>query len=145
MCNLKLIIFTGTQKLGVGGVWGSSPTLPHRFAKVDLLPIASDSEKKKHKKYELFQKLLLTLLFSASRSSLPEVLCKKSILRNFAKFTEKHLCQRLFLNKVAGLRPETLLKKSLWYRSFPVNFGKFPRTPQVAASVLHVMHKINFD
>ena len=29
---------------------------------------------------------------------------KKSVLRNFAKFTGKHLCQRLFLNKVAGLR-----------------------------------------
>ena len=28
---------------------------------------------------------------------------KKVVSRNFAKFTEKHLCQRLFLNKVAGL------------------------------------------
>ena len=26
--------------------------------------------------------------------------------RNFAKFTGKHLCQSLFFNKVAGLRPE---------------------------------------
>ena len=31
----------------------------------------------------------------------------------FAKFTEKHLCQRIFFNKVAGLRPATLLKVSL--------------------------------
>ena len=37
-------------------------------------------------------------------------------------------CQRLFFNKVAGLRPGTLLKKSLWHRSFPVNFAKFLRT-----------------
>ena len=29
--------------------------------------------------------------------------CKKGVLRNFAKFTGKHLCQRLFFNKVAGL------------------------------------------
>ena len=29
---------------------------------------------------------------------------KKSVLRNFSKFTRKHLCQRLFFNKVAGLR-----------------------------------------
>ena len=29
-------------------------------------------------------------------SSLPEVFCKKGVLRNFAKFTGKHLCQRLF-------------------------------------------------
>ena len=30
---------------------------------------------------------------------------KKDVLRNFAKFTEKHLCQSLVSNKVAGLRP----------------------------------------
>ena len=28
---------------------------------------------------------------------------RKVVLRNFAKFTGKHLCQRLFFNKVAGL------------------------------------------
>ena len=36
------------------------------------------------------------------RSSRPELFCKKGVLRNFAKFTGKHLCQRLFFNKVAG-------------------------------------------
>ena len=29
---------------------------------------------------------------------------EKRILKNFAKFTEKHLCQSLFFKKVAGLR-----------------------------------------
>ena len=38
---------------------------------------------------------------------------KKGVLKNFAKFTGKHLCQSLFLNKVAGL----------------VDFVKFLRTP----------------
>ena len=38
-----------------------------------------------------------------SRSRRPEVFCKKAVLRNFAKFTGKHLCQCLFFNKVAGL------------------------------------------
>ena len=38
------------------------------------------------------------------RSSHPEVFYKKGVLRNFAKFTEKHLCQGLFFNKVAGLQ-----------------------------------------
>ena len=33
------------------------------------------------------------------RSSCPEVFCKKAGLRNFAKFTEKHQCQRLSFNK----------------------------------------------
>ena len=62
------------------------------------------------------------------RSSHPEVFCKKGVLRNFAKFTGKHPCQGLFFNKVAGLRPATLLKKRPWRRCFPVNFAKFLRT-----------------
>ena len=62
------------------------------------------------------------------RSSRPEVFCEKDVLRNFAKFTGKHLCQSLFFNKIAGLRPATLLKNRLWHRCFPVNFAKFPRT-----------------
>ena len=53
---------------------------------------------------------------------------KKGVLRNFAKFTVKHLYQSLFFNKVAG-RPVTLLKKRLWHRFFPVNFMKILRTP----------------
>ena len=47
------------------------------------------------------------------RTSRPEVLCKKVVLGNFAKFTGKHLCQSFFFNKVAGLTPTTLLKKRL--------------------------------
>ena len=62
-------------------------------------------------------------------SSRPEVFCKKGVLRNFTKFTGKHLCQSLLFNKVAGPRPATLLKKRLWHRCFPVNFAKFLRTP----------------
>ena len=37
-------------------------------------------------------------------SSRLEVFCRKAILRNLLKFTGNHLCQSLFLNKVAGLR-----------------------------------------
>ena len=46
------------------------------------------------------------------------------VLRNFAKLTGKDLCQGLFFNKVAGLRPAILFKKRLWHRCFPVNFAK---------------------
>ena len=42
---------------------------------------------------------------------------------------ENTLRQSLFFNKVAVLGPETLLKKKLWHRCFPVNFAKFLRTP----------------
>ena len=38
---------------------------------------------------------------------------KKGVHRNFAKFTGKLLYQSLFLDKVAGFRPVTLLKKRL--------------------------------
>ena len=74
----------------------------------------------------------LARLFSSiaeSGSSRPGVFCKKSVFRNFAKFTGKYLCKSLFFNKVAYFRPATLLKKRLWHRCFPVNFAKFLRTP----------------
>ena len=61
------------------------------------------------------------------RSSRPEVLCKKAVPENFAKFTRKHLCQSLSFDKVAG-GPATLLKKRFRHQGFPVNFAKFLRT-----------------
>ena len=58
-------------------------------------------------------------------SSCPEVFCEKGVLKNFTKFTGKHLCQSLFFNKVKKL----LLKRRLWQRCFLMNFMKFLRTP----------------
>ena len=54
---------------------------------------------------------------------------KKGLLKNFAEFTGKYLSQSLFFNKVAGLRPATLLKKRLWHKCFPMNIAKILRTP----------------
>ena len=76
------------------------------------------------KKSVHFQKKVITY-----RSSRPVVFCKKGALRNFTKYSGKHLCQSLFFNKVLDLRPATLLKKRLWHRCFPANFVKFLRTP----------------
>ena len=72
-----------------------------------------------------------TISQSTFRSSRPEVFCKKGVHRNFAKFQRKHLCQSLFLNKVAGsgLRPATFLKKRLWHSCFPVNFANIRIKP----------------
>ena len=53
------------------------------------------------------------------RSSHQKCSMKKSVLRNFTKFT----------GKVADLIPATLLKMRLWHRYFPVNLTKFLRTP----------------
>ena len=72
----------------------------------------------------MFLSLLKGFHLSKYKSSRPEVFCRKGALRNFEKFTAKHLCQSLFFNKVAGL-----LKKRLSHRCFPVNFAKFLRTP----------------
>ena len=45
----------------------------------------------------------------ATRSSHQRCSVRKDVLRNFTNFTGKQLCQSLFLNKVAGLRPASLL------------------------------------
>ena len=58
----------------------------------------------------------------------PDVFLKKSVLKNFAKFAEKYLCQSLFFTKVVGWRPVTLLKQRLW-QVFSVNFAKLIGTP----------------
>ena len=36
------------------------------------------------------------------RNSHPKVFCKKVVLRNFTKFTGKHLCQSLFLTALVA-------------------------------------------
>ena len=46
--------------------------------------------------------------FGKDRSGPPDVFCKKGVLRNFAKFTGKYLCQSLYFNLVAGLSPKFL-------------------------------------
>ena len=61
---------------------------------------------------------------SCSRSRHRRCSVRKGVLRNV---TISAVPESLF-NKVAGLRPATLLKKRLWHRCFPVNFAKFLRT-----------------
>ena len=52
---------------------------------------------------------------TASRSIHPEVFCQKDVLRNFAKFTGKHLCQNHFLNKPFN---KPFLKEDIWWLLF---------------------------
>ena len=49
--------------------------------------------------------------FHLSRSSQQRCSVGKGVLRNSVKFKGKHLCQSLFFNKVAGLRPATSLNR----------------------------------
>ena len=91
-----------------------------------------------------YPKKLEVTFFYYFRSSHRRCSVKKCVLSNFSKFSEKHLCQKLFFNKVAGLWQftrdvlwkrllyqilPTLLKNSLWHRCFSVNFAKFLRIP----------------
>ena len=77
------------------------------------------------------------------RSSYRRWSVTKGVLRNFAKFTGKHLCQSLFFNKVAGLMPEacnfikkTNLAQVFSCESCEISMNTFcRRTPPVAASV----------
>ena len=55
---------------------------------------------------EVYRTSLLVIIQNSfwQNQSSGDVLCKKGVFKNFAKFTEKHLCQNLFFNNVAGLR-----------------------------------------
>ena len=62
------------------------------------------------------KKIVVSILITVMRSSHQTCSVTKGVLRNFAKFTGKHLCQVSFL------------RKRSWHRCFPVNFTKFLRT-----------------
>ena len=53
---------------------------------------------------------------------------KENVIRNFAKFRRKHLCQGLLFSKFAGFLVN-LLKNRPWHRCCAVNFAEVLRTP----------------
>ena len=60
------------------------------------------------------------LNIAMDRSSRPEVFCKKGVLRNFAKFTGKQLCQSLLFNKLhASARPGVAREKEIYVVQTP--------------------------
>ena len=105
--------------------------------------------------YDSFKNQRKTLKLAVAISHHRKCSVRKGVLRNFAKPTGKHLCQSPYFNKVTGLTPATLLKKTPWHRCFPVNFAKFLRTPflqntpgrlllscqNVTISILHTSEK----
>ena len=44
--------------------------------------------------------------YENSEKQSPDVFCKKRCSQKFSKIHRKHLCQSLYFNKVAGLRPQ---------------------------------------
>ena len=65
-----------------------------------------------------------------------EVFCKKGVLKNFAKFTGKHLCQSLFFNKFLGFMKEETLVQEFSCEFCEISENSFSyRTPLVTTSV----------
>ena len=67
--------------------------------------------------------------FCCSRSRRRWYSGRNGVLRNFAKFTGKHLCQSLFLNKSTG-QSAALLKKKILTQVFSYEFCKILNTPK---------------
>ena len=61
----------------------------------------------------------------SSRSSHQRCFLKKHALKNFAIFTQKHLCWSFFLTKLLF----NFIKRRHQHRCFPVNIAKFLRAP----------------
>ena len=108
----------------------------HLFTSRKLCPYWTTSSKNRAryfycctiiKERELEREVIFAFAFLVGLSSRPDVFCKKVLLEISQKSQGNTLPE--FLNKVAGLRPATLLKKRPWHRCFPVNFVKFLRTP----------------
>ena len=87
--------------------------------------------------------MLLSYSYSVElhRSSHRRCSKKTGVPQHFAKLTRKHLPQSLFLNKTAGPRTATLIKKRLWHRCFPVNFIKTLRAP-ILKNVCERLHLV---
>ena len=81
-------------------------------------------------------------LSKQNRSNHRRCSLRKGVLRNFAKFTRKHLCQSLFFNKAADLRPKAcnFFKKETLEQVFSCEFCEISqntfchRTAPVSAS-----------
>ena len=72
------------------------------------------------------------------RSNYRSCYVKKSVAKNFANFTEKHLFRSLFL---------MFINKSLQHRCFPVKVVKFLRTSisEKITKILQILQKFAFD
>ena len=73
----------------------------HRFPQQDATWNLSRIFWLRYLEFSFSKRVLSAWLGSRWASS--EVFCQKSVLRNFSKFTGKHMCQSLFFNKVEDL------------------------------------------
>ena len=63
--------------------------------------------------FTLIDENSVCLLLNKYRNSHQRCCIKKAVFKSFAKFTEKHLCERLFFNKVAATAYNSIKKVTL--------------------------------
>ena len=77
--------------------------------------------------------------FPDTKTKVPKAVAQrcsvKGVLRNFAEFTEKHLCQSFFFNKVAGLVCN-FIKKETVAHVFSCEISK-----KIVMTLLHIFIK----
>ena len=66
--------------------------------------------------------------------------CKKGVLKNFAKFTGKHLCQSLFLIKLQALRTPFFIEQRWWLLLFSRNNSI---SEKVGLSILWILKNLS--
>ena len=103
-----------------------------------MYPLKTETKSGKQRYYIILDIKCLIWMLKTDRSSRPEVFCNKGVVRNFAKFTGKHLRQSLFFNKVCFFI--NFIKKETLAQSFSCEICEiskntfYYRTPLVAAS-----------
>ena len=88
---------------------------------------------------------ITSTLHLQSRSSHRRCSLKSSVTKNFANFTGKHHCWRLFLINLLAKRPAPILKKRLLHGCFPVNITKFLRTVLLQNTSGGCLYLQNYD
>ena len=73
------------------------------------------------------------------RDTRPEVFCKKGALRNFAKFTGKHLCQSHFLIKLQACN---FIKKETLPQVFSCEYCEIFRAPFLTEHLRWLLLKV---
>ena len=107
--------------------------------------LSKQSEKSKSQVKEKVTPVIWKNKTLGDRSNRRRCFVKKDVLRIFAKFTGKHLCQSLLFNKKPGASCLQLIKKETLAQVFAREFCEISKstllhgTPMVAASGIYLI------
>ena len=118
---IKISLYTATL---LQDLFQNFSLIKLKLAKVSQYKVTLRGQNTRFSPRKISENLWLSDILIGNKQGLKQPV-RKGVLRNFAKFSGKYLRQSHFFNKVACLRPATLLKKRLWHKCFPGNFAKF--------------------